>query len=133
MNQHAAFTFAVALAAGVLAQSLAIRLRVPGIVLLLLAGILLGPDVAGAVQPGALGTGLQSIVGMSVAVILFEGGMNLGFDRLRREALTIRRLITLGALVTAVGGTLAALWIMRWEFTAALLFGTLVIVTGPTV
>jgi NhaP-type Na+/H+ or K+/H+ antiporter len=133
MLHHPAFTFALALAAGVLAQSLALRLRVPGIVLLLLAGVLLGPDVLDVVAPAALGSGLQAIVGMSVAVILFEGGMNLGFDRLRREALTIRRLITIGALVTALGATLAARLIMGWEWTVALLFGTLVIVTGPTV
>ena len=128
-----AFTFAIALVAGVIAQALAFRLRVPGVVLLLFAGVLLGPDVAGWVRPNALGSGLEVIVGMSVAVILFEGGLNLQFDRLRREAATIRRLITLGALITAVGATLAARMFMGWDWTVALLFGTLVIVTGPTV
>ena len=133
MPNGPAITFAVALAAGVLAQSLGIRLRIPGIVLLLLTGVLLGPDVLNVVQPNQLGTGLEIIVGMSVAVILFEGGLNLQIDRLRGEALTIRRLITLGAMVTAVGAMLAAHAFMGWEWPVALLFGTLVIVTGPTV
>ncbi len=128
-----ALTFALALAAGMIAQSLAHHLRVPGIVLLLLAGVLLGPDAANVVRPETLGHGLELLVGLSVAVILFEGGLNLRLGRLLREATTIRRLILLGAAVTAVGGTLAARVLMGWTWPVSVLFGTLVIVTGPTV
>lgn len=128
-----ALTVALALAAGVLAQSLARHLRMPGIVLLLVAGIMLGPDALGAVRPRTLGASLEMLVGLSVAVILFDGGLNLNIVRLRREAAVIRRLITIGAAVTAVGGTLAARLGMGWPWPVAILFGTLVIVTGPTV
>lgn len=128
-----ALTFALALAAGILAQSAAIHLRVPGIVLLLLTGTLLGPDVAGVLQPDSLGPALEMIVGLSVAVVLFEGGLNLNIGRLRREAVVIRRLITVGAAITAVGAMLAVHWIMGWSWSVAILFGTLVMVTGPTV
>ncbi len=55
-----AFTIGIALAAGVLAQGLARHLRVPGIVLLLATGVLLGPDGVGLVQPHALGSGLEA-------------------------------------------------------------------------
>ncbi len=115
------------------AQSLARHMRLPGIVLLLAAGALLGPDLAGVVQPDSLGDALQILVGFAVAVILFEGGMNLDLKRLRRQATVIRRLLTLGASVTAVGGTLAARWLMGWSWPTSFLFGTLIIVTGPTV
>ena len=128
-----ALTFALALAAGVVAIAISHHLRVPGIVIFLLAGVLLGPDVAGVVRPQTLGHGLEMLVGLAVAVILFEGGLNLNIDRLRREAKTIRRLVTGGALVTAAGGALLAHQIMGWEWRVAILFGTLVIVTGPTV
>lgn len=128
-----ALTFALALAAGVIAQIAAHHLRVPGIVVFLLAGVLLGPDVAGVVQPQTLGHGLEMLVGLAVAVILFEGGLNLNVDRLRREATTIRRLVTVGAVITAAGGALLARWVMGWDWEVAILFGTLVIVTGPTV
>lgn len=131
--QDPALTVALALAAGILAQSVAQHLRIPGIVLLLAAGVLLGPDVAGLVQPDVLGDGLRMIVGLAVAVVLFEGGLSLNIGKLRREARTIRRLISIGALVTAVGGTVAARVFMGWEWRVAILFGTLVIVTGPTV
>ncbi len=132
-TQGAALTVAVALAAGLFAQVLARHARVPGIIILLAAGVLLGPSVAGWVHPADLGDALHTIVGFAVAVILFEGGMNLNLRRLRREQIAIRRLITVGALVTAVGGTLIGKFVMGWPWRESVLFGTLVIVTGPTV
>lgn len=128
-----ALTFAIALAVGVFAQSVGRHLRIPGIVFLLAAGVLLGPQFADVVRPDTLGAALQPIVGLAVAVVLFEGGLSLNVERLRREALTIRRLITLGALITLVGGMTASLLLIGWAWQTALLFGTLVIVTGPTV
>jgi NhaP-type Na+/H+ or K+/H+ antiporter len=131
--ERAALTFAIALAAGMMAQVAARHLRVPGIVLLLLAGVLLGPDVANIVRPDSLNGGLRVITAAAVAVILFEGGMQLDISRLRAEGPTIRRLITLGALITAVLASAAAHLIMGWSWEVAIPFGTLVIVTGPTV
>lgn len=128
-----ALTIAIALAVGMLAQSLARHLRVPGIVLLLAAGVVLGPDVAGIVRPEALGATLHTLVGFAVAVILFEGGMNLNLRRLRREARSIRQLVSVGALVTWIGSAVAARLILGWGWVPAILFGSLVIVTGPTV
>lgn len=126
-------TFTLALGAGIVAQSAARHLRVPGIVLLLLIGALLGPDVANVIRPDTLGGGLDILVGLSVAVILFEGGLNLSFARLRREAGVIRRLITLGVLVTGLGAATAARFAMEWPWPIALTFGAVVTVTGPTV
>src|SRR4051812_18535264 len=97
------------------AQSLAYHLRLPGIVILLLFGVLLGPDFLGVVDPESLGGGLHVIVGFAIAVILFEGGMSLEWKQLRAEAPTIRRLVTLGAVVTWLGASLAAKWILGWD------------------
>lgn len=130
---HTSFVFAVALAAGVFAQSIARHLRIPGIVLLLASGAILGPEGLGWVVPEALGAGLFVIVDFAVAVILFEGGLGLEISRLRREESSIRKLITLGSLVTLLGGFLAVLIFLQWSFSLALLFGSLVVVTGPTV
>lgn len=128
-----ALILAIAMVVGVVATALAQHLRVPGIVVLLAAGVALGPDGVGIVRPEALGSALHSLVGFSVAVILFEGGLNLEAARLRRQAVVIRRLVTLGALITGVGSAVAAHLLMHWDFTRAALFGSLVIVTGPTV
>lgn len=128
-----ALTVALAMAAGMLAQSIARHLKLPGIVILLGSGVLLGPDILDLVRPETLGKALPLLVGFSVAVILFEGGLCLRIKRLRREARTIRALLTVGALITGLGGTLSARWLMGWDWRLAALFGSLVIVTGPTV
>lgn len=130
---NAEFTFAFALAAGVTAQVVARHMRLPSIVLLLATGVTLGPDGTGWIQPTILGEGLSAFVALAVAVILFEGGLGLDLARLRAAATPVRRLITSGALVTVVGACLAALLLLDWPFERALLYGTLVIVTGPTV
>jgi len=126
-------TLAIALVAGIVGQSVATHLRLPGIVLLLGLGVVLGPDVLGVVRPEVLGDSMGSLVGFAVAVILFEGGMNLHVPRLRQAGRVIQRLITVGALVTGIGATLAARYVMLWEWGLSLVFGALLTVTGPTV
>jgi len=129
----AALVFAVALVAGVLAQIIGRHATVPGIIFLLGTGIAIGPDGLGIVQPRLLGAGLDSIIGFAVAVILFEGGMRLEIAQLRSKRRVIRRLVLVGAVFTTAGGALAARFLLGWEWKTAILFGTLVIVTGPTV
>ena len=118
-----ALTLAFAMAFGMIAQVLARHLRIPGIVLLLGTGLLLGPDALGIVHPSSLGDALPFIVGFAVAVILFEGGMNLRINRIRREGKTIRQLITTGALVTALGGTVTAKIFSGWDGRHHFTFG----------
>lgn len=132
-HDNPVLTVALALAAGMLGQALASHLRLPGIVLLLALGALLGPDVANLVQPDSLGSGLMGLVGFAVAVILFEGGMSLDLRRLRREQRAIRQLVTVGAAVSMVVGAILVAIAMGWGWERSLLFGTLLIVTGPTV
>src|SRR5512147_2412109 len=100
-------TVAIALLVGMIGQSLAYHLRMPGIVILLLFGVLLGPDGFNIVDPSVLGAGLHVIIGFAIAVILFEGGMNLEWKQLRREAATIQRLVTIGSVVTWLGASMA--------------------------
>jgi NhaP-type Na+/H+ or K+/H+ antiporter len=85
------------------------------------------------VQPEALGEGLFILVELSVAVILFEGGLNLEISRLRRAQAPIRRLVLGGSILTLLGGALAVRTFLGWEWMGALVFGSLVVVTGPTV
>ncbi len=129
----AALVFALALLAGVIAQAVGRHATVPGIIFLLGTGIALGPDGIGIVDPELLGGGLDSIIGFAVAVILFEGGMRLDVAQLRKQKTVIRRLVVGGAILTTAGGALAARFILGWDWRTSLLFGTLVIVTGPTV
>ena len=128
-----ALTIGLSMVLGMLAQVGSRHLHLPGIVLLLLSGILFGPDGLNWIKPDSLGPGLHILVGFAVAIILFEGGMNLRISRIMRERNAIRGLITIGALCTLIGGTLITIIFLGWDFRTSILFGTLIIVTGPTV
>ena len=128
-----ALTIGLSMVLGMLAQVGSKHLHLPGIVLLLLSGILFGPDGLNWIDPASIGSGLHILVGFAVAIILFEGGMNLRISRIMRERRAIRGLIIKGALVTFVGGTFITIIVLGWDFRTSILFGTLIIVTGPTV
>lgn len=119
--------------AGISAQVLAAYLRVPSIVFLLLFGILLGSDGFNLLHPHLLGAGLEVIVALSVALILFEGGLNLELRDLGKVSGSLRNLVTIGTLVTLVGGGIAAHWLSEFPWPIAFLYASLVVVTGPTV
>lgn len=129
----ALLTIAWAAAAGLLAQVLGHRWRIPSIVPLLVFGMLLGPSGLGFVEPQSLGTGLAVIVKLAVAIILFEGALNLRLGDLRHAARDVRNLVTIGVVVTWVGATLVAYGVARLSLPVAIVFGALVTVTGPTV
>ncbi len=123
----------VILVVGILCQWLAWRLRIPAIVLLAAAGLLLGP-IGGIVTPAIdFGPGLNSVIQLFVAVILFEGGLNLQLHELREAGRVVRRLTSVGVVVAWVLGTLAAHWVGGLSWPVALLIGAILVVTGPTV
>ena len=128
-----AFHIGIAFLLGMIGQVVARHLRVPGIVVLLALGVAVGPDGLGWLLPATLGTALPQLVSFAVAIILFEGSLALDLRAVWHQAPAIRRLVTLGAAVTATAGALAAHFILGWEWPAAVLFGSLVVVTGPTV
>lgn len=118
---------------GMMAQWLAWRLHLPSILLLLILGIVAGP-VTGWVNTETLfGNLLFPFVSVAVGIILFEGGLSLQFREFRNVGKIIRNLISIGALVTWIIATAAAYYLLNFEFKLALLFGAIMIVTGPTV
>ena len=123
----------MAVLAGISAQVVAEYLKVPSIVFLLMFGILLGRDGLGVLHPQQLGVGLEVIVALSVAVILFEGGLNLELRDLGKVSGSLRNLVTLGTLITLLGGGMAAHWLGEFPWSIAFLYAALVVVTGPTV
>ncbi|MBF2027486.1 MAG: cation:proton antiporter [Oscillatoriales cyanobacterium C42_A2020_001] len=119
--------------AGIGAQVLAEFLKAPGIVFLLLLGILLGPSAFGWLHPDSLGVGLDVMVPLLVAIILFEGGFNLELRDLGRVSGSLRNLVTIGTLITLLGGGMAAHWLSEFPWAIAFLYASLIVVTGPTV
>ncbi len=128
-----ALTFSFILALGIASQWLAWFLKQPSILFLLLAGILCGP-VFGVIDPDALlGEWLFPIISLGVAVILFEGAMTLEFHEIKNHGFVVTRLVTYGVLVNIAVAALAAYALFDMDWHIALLFGSLVCVTGPTV
>ncbi len=76
---------------------------------------------------------LFPLVSLAVAVILFEGSLTLDFRELGGHGRTVRRLVTWGALITAVIGTVAAHLLLSLSWEMASVLGALLVVTGPTV
>ncbi len=121
------------LALGIACQWLAWRLRIPAIIPLLAAGFAVGPGVGWLYPEELLGRLFFPVISLSVAVILFEGALTLEFREIRQVRRAVRNLITVGAGVTLVAGALAARWTVGLSWPLAILFGALIVVTGPTV
>ncbi|MFA6229816.1 MAG: sodium:proton antiporter [Rhodanobacter sp.] len=118
---------------GFLAQWVAWRVKLPAILFLLLAGILLGP-VSGLLDPDKLlGDLLFPMVSLAVALILFEGSLTLRFNELPGIGKAVRGLVSYGAVATLLLLGWAAHTFAGLSWPIALLFGALGCVTGPTV
>ncbi|MBA3004794.1 MAG: sodium:proton antiporter [Desulfurivibrio sp.] len=118
---------------GISAHWLAWRFRLPAILLFSLAGLAVGPGL-GLINPGEqLGAMLTPLLGLLVAVILFEGGMSLRFHELKEAGPGVTRLSTAGVAITWFIGSIAAHFVGGLSWPVAVLFGAIIIVTGPTV
>ena len=128
---------------GVGAQWLAWRFNFPAIVLMAIAGVLAGPVFGIFTPPGALpgappmealfGDFYRPIIAVAVAVILFEGGLSLNFAELRGLTKGVQRLVFPGVPIAWGLGAVAAYLIGGLSWQVALLFGGIMVVTGPTV
>lgn len=126
-------TIVAAIFLGILAQVVAHRYRIPPILPLLITGMACGPAGLHLFDPSILGHGLEAIIHLGVAVILFEGGLSLDLAQLRRVGGALGNLLTLGAAVTGVGAAWLAHACTGMSWPTAALFGAIVTVTGPTV
>lgn len=125
--------FALVGALGVGSQWLAWKLRLPGIVLMLGAGLMIGP-VLGVFDPSRdIGPLMGPLVSIAVAIILFEGGLTLDLRSLRGAAKGVRRLVLIGAPLGWALSAIALHLVAGTGWATAAVFGGIMIVTGPTV
>ncbi len=132
---------------GIIAQWFAWRFKIPAILPLILIGLFVGPistliseDGTKWIEPIWNGTeglfpgeSLFYFVSLSISIILFEGGLTLKKEEVLNVGPVIGKLITLGSLVTFLGGGIAAHFIFDLNWAISFLFSALIIVTGPTV
>ncbi|MDG1302004.1 MAG: cation:proton antiporter, partial [Opitutae bacterium] len=132
-TQDALWALCLAVGAGCLLTVLSRRLHLPTIVLLLLGGFVLGAEGLNVLHPNELGKFLPMIVSLAVGLILFEGGLTLEIKDFSHTSTVIKRLLTVGVLITWLGSALTVYLAFDISPSFALLMGSLIIVTGPTV
>lgn len=133
MDHHLINAIVLVVALGVAAQWLSWRFKLPAIVLFLIVGVFAGP-VFGWVNPSEEFSPLYNpIVKLAVAVILFVGGLNLHLHELKEAASGVKRMVVLGVPLSWLFGTLTAYYIGNLTLAVALVFGAVMVVTGPTV
>ena len=118
--------------AGAGARLLAALSGLPGVVLLLLAGLLIGRSGLGLVEPLDLGQGLETVVGLLVSLVLFDGGLNLRLPGDTIKA-TVLRILLIRLLLSLAAGLLAAHWLAGLGWSVAAVYSAIVLATGPTV
>lgn len=133
MATEALLAVALVLVLGTAAQAVAWRFRIPSILLLLAAGLAVGPGL-GLLHPSdLLGSFLEPLVALGVAVLLFEGGLGLDVRAIRGQRRAVTRLVTVGVLITWLLGAVAAHYLLDFAWRTALVLGAILVVSGPTV
>jgi cell volume regulation protein A len=122
-----------ALLAGALAASLlAGRLRVPGLLLFLALGMLIGSEGTGWIDFGSEMDDYEvaRTIGIAgLALILFEGGLTAGYQEIRPVLGTAISLATVGTILTALIGGLTAAWLFDLSTLEGLLLGAILAAT----
>jgi len=131
LAKHLLETLAIILAVGSGLAVVAGLLKLPDVVLFLVAGVLLGPSFLGWVNVKADSTLNQVILIFGACYILFDGGASLRLKVLREVWITIFVLSTLGVLVTAAITSIAAYYFMGIPFITALLLAATIASTDP--
>jgi NhaP-type Na+/H+ or K+/H+ antiporter len=123
----------VILFTGMSAHLLARFLRIPSIVFLLLFGIILGPEVLNIINISGYEYELEAIVSLSVAIIVFDGGLNINLKQIGTLQKSILKIISIGVLITFSGASFIAYHLLDIPIGIAMLYGALISATGPTV
>jgi potassium/hydrogen antiporter len=129
--KHVLLVFGIILAAGALSGLLAQKLKVPDVVVFLLTGICLGPQVLPMIDISADSALNQLILIFGSSYILFDGGASLRFKVLKEVWITIVVIATLGVLIMTVITGLAAYYILGGQLIVAMLLGATIASTDP--
>ncbi len=133
MTEEILFGLGAIIILGILAQWLAWRFHLPAILLLLVCGFAAGP-ISGLLNPDhVFGELLFPLVSISVAIILFEGGLSLRLSELKKGGHVIRNLTTIGVLITGGLSALGLHYIVGFNWQPSILLGAVLVVSGPTV
>ena len=122
------------LALAVASQLVAAKVRIPAIIVLLPVGFAAGALVPSVDPDQLLGVAFEPLVSLAVALILFDGGLELRLHDLSGDTgVVVRRLLILGIPLTWGAGALFAGLLLGLSVQVAVMLGAILIVSGPTV
>ncbi len=104
----------------------------PSVVILLLSGLLIGRSGFGLVEPLDLGQGLETIVGLLVCLVLFEGGLNLKLPEGNIRN-TVLKISLVRLFISLSAGIFISHWLAGLSWQVAGIYSAIVLATGPTV
>ncbi len=104
----------------------------PSVVILLLSGLFIGRSGLGLVEPLDLGQGLETIVGLLVCLVLFEGGLNLKLPEGNIRN-TVLKISLVRLFISLSAGIFIAHWLAGLSWQVAGIYSAIILATGPTV
>ncbi len=129
--KHFLLIIGLILGAGSFSGILASKFKVPDVVVFLLVGIGLGPEVLGMIDVKADSAFNQLILIFGSCYILFDGGAGLKLKVLKEVWMTIVVIATIGVVITVTITGFAANQILGIPLITALLFGAVIASTDP--
>lgn len=131
LAKHTLLVFGIILAVGTFSGLLARLARVPDVVVFLLIGMLIGPEIFGLVNIKTDSSINQLILIFGSSYILFDGGASIRLKVLKEVWITLVVIATIGVLITAAITGIAAYYILGIPFIVAFLLGTVIASTDP--
>ncbi|MEM7793091.1 MAG: cation:proton antiporter [Cyanobacteria bacterium P01_C01_bin.118] len=117
---------------GFFAGQIARKLKAPALVGMVLAGILLSPQVGNVLSPDVLDTA-DSLRTIAVMVILMKAGLGLDREKLAQQGTVALRLGFLPAACETIAVALAAIWLFQFDLVTGLLLGCILGAESPAV
>ncbi len=120
------------LLAGFFAGQLAQKLKIPALVGMVLAGILLGPQLGNVLSSEVLDSA-NALRAIAITVILMKAGLGLDRDKLAQQGSVALRLGFLPAVCEALVTAVMAMWLLEFNLLTGLLLGCIVGAESPAV
>lgn len=124
---------AIVIFTGIICVKLSRRVYLPDVVLFIIAGIMLGPQVLNVISFENYPVGNQLILTFGAAYILYDGGREIHLKILNKVKVSVILLATLGVLISTFITGYFAFKILKIDFIYALLLGAVIASTDPSV
>ncbi len=128
---HVLYIVSIVLACGSVSGYIAQKIHIPDIVIFLLVGIVLGPEITGVLSVGSGSALNQTILIFGAAYIIFDGGVTVGLKVLKDVWISLVVIATIGVVATMIMVGYAAHWIFDIPLLVAMLLGAVIASTDP--